>query len=82
MEKFKDDEIDKEFFRNDFWIDQLERLDDLERYKSDARNTYSYAFYRWNMTILPYKLSIGNWIEASTIKIVDIVRSGISKIIK
>lgn len=82
MEKFKDDEIDKEFFRNDFWIDQLETLDDLERYKSDMRNTYSYAFYRWNMTILPYKLSIGNWIETNTIKVINIVRNGISKIIK
>lgn len=75
-------ENEMEFFKNDFYINKLENLNDIESYKSNVRDIYNCAIYRWNMTILPHKLNIGNWIETNTIKIIDVISNCISKIIE
>lgn len=82
MNKFKDDEIDKEFFENDFFTQERETIEDVEKYKTFIRNSYAYALYRWDMTMLPCKTRMIDWVRINTVKVVDFITMIVSKIIK
>lgn len=74
-------ENEMEFFENDFFTQERETIEDVERYKTFIRNSYAYALYRWDMTMLPYKTRMIDWVRINTVKVVDFTTMIISKII-